>query len=784
MALSLGEITGVLSLDAKGVDKGVGDGLGKLGEFAKAGPLIAVAAGAAIGAALVSAIGDAMDVQAANAKLAAQLGATPEVAAQYGQTAGELYSMAYGESLGGVNDAMRAVVQSGAVMEGASQEQIKNITANALDLAQAFGVDVQESTRAVATMLRTGLAPDAATAMDVLTRGFQGGVDIAGDLLDTFSEYSTQFRKLGLEGDAAMGLLQQGLKGGARDADTVADALKELSIRVVDGSKTTAEGFSAIGLNADEMAKKFAAGGKSASDALTQTIDGLKGMKDPVAQGQAAVALFGTKAEDLGAALYSLDPAHAVEALGQVEGAAGAMGETLHDTAANRIEGFKRSLETGVVNFIGGQVLPALEGAVDWLNTNFGPAWAQVQEWMAPAIDAGRQFLDAMFGEGAPTDAPAWMQPLLEVGGQVRDLFVLLWTILSTQVWPILQQLGTTVAEAVVPIFERLATFWTETLLPALLDFYTFAAEQLVPIFDSISAFVQEHVVPAVQMLSEKFQALWDKAQPVVSVLVSIYQAVAELVVWLASKAVPAVLDFAGPPFDALVWAIGLAIDIISGIIGAIGDLIRWTKQAGQGVADFASWAGQKFDEFKAWAGRAIDGVIDFFRNLPGRILGALSNLGSDLYNAGTSAVRGMINGFGDMTGALASKARDLAASAWKSIKNFFGIKSPSRLMRWGGAMVGEGLVLGLDSQTRAVASAADRLALAALPGLDPLAASVAAAPAVPVGQGATWESVRGAGAAAAPVQINVTNHFPQAEPTSVTTNKALQYAAAVGLGV
>ena len=31
-------------------------------------------------------------------------------------------------------------------------------------------------------------------------------------------------------------------------------------------------------------------------------------------------------------------------------------------------------------------------------------------------------------------------------------------------------------------------------------------------------------------------------------------------------------------------------------------------------------------------------------------------------------------------------------------------------------------------------------------------------------------------------MQVHVTNHYPQAEPTSVTTNKALEYAAALGL--
>ena len=48
-------------------------------------------------------------------------------------------------------------------------------------------------------------------------------------------------------------LLSQGLEGGARDTDKVADSLKEFSIRAVDGSKTTREGFEALGFSADEM---------------------------------------------------------------------------------------------------------------------------------------------------------------------------------------------------------------------------------------------------------------------------------------------------------------------------------------------------------------------------------------------------------------------------------------------------------------------------------------------------------------------------------------------------
>lgn len=56
-----------------------------------------------------------------------------------------------------------------------------------------------------------------------------------------------------------------------------------MSIRVVDGSDTTRQGFEALGLDADEMAAKFAAGGDSAKEAFQQTIEALDAMEDPLA---------------------------------------------------------------------------------------------------------------------------------------------------------------------------------------------------------------------------------------------------------------------------------------------------------------------------------------------------------------------------------------------------------------------------------------------------------------------------------------------------------------------
>ncbi|MBN1172126.1 MAG: phage tail tape measure protein, partial [Micromonosporaceae bacterium] len=334
------------------------DGLGK---FEGAG----IAIGAAAGAALAVGVASAIDLSKAQAKFEAQIG-DAGYAKDLGEVAGRLYTSGLGQSIDDNMTAVRAVISSGLVAEDAGADAIEDITSRAAGLAEVFGQDVTQASRAAGQMIRTGLASDANQAFDILTRGFQQTGDLADDLLDTFSEYSTQFRVLGVDGQTAMGLMSQGLHAGARDADTVADALKEFAIRAIDGSKTTAEGFKAIGLSARKMETEIGAGGERSAAALDLTLDRLRGMKDPVERNAAAVALFGTKAEDLGEALFSLDPSEAVAALGDVEGASGKMADTLEQSAGAKLDGFKRRVQQAFVEKLG-QAVPHLEKVINFL---------------------------------------------------------------------------------------------------------------------------------------------------------------------------------------------------------------------------------------------------------------------------------------------------------------------------------------------------------------------------------------------------------------------------------
>ncbi|MEV6836765.1 phage tail tape measure protein [Streptomyces sp. NPDC051133] len=371
-----------------GQDAGEGF-LGGLGGVLKAGVAGVAAAG---GALFAAGFAEAVEQDKSNAKLGASLGLTEKESARAGKVAGKVYAAGYGESIDDVNASLKSLQQNGVAAIKAPQRELAGLSKAALNLADVFDADVADSTKAVGQLMRTGLVKNGKQGFDLLTAGFQSGADKAGDLIDTVNEYAVQWKKAGLSGATAIGLINQGLQAGARDGDLVADSIKEFSIRAVDGSKTTATGFKMLGLDADAMASKFAKGGKSANGVLQLTLDRLRGIKDPVKQSQAAVALFGTQAEDLGASLLALDPSKAADGLGKVGGAAGRMGKQLNNTASHDIEVFKRQALQGLANFASKYALPALRDFGSFLNTYVLPPARTVggtlASYLVPAANA------------------------------------------------------------------------------------------------------------------------------------------------------------------------------------------------------------------------------------------------------------------------------------------------------------------------------------------------------------------------------------------------------------
>ncbi|MEU7584434.1 phage tail tape measure protein [Streptomyces sp. NPDC041068] len=672
---------------------------GKMGGILKGG---LAAIGVAAAAVLTKGFMDALDQGAINGKIQAQLGTTPDEAARYGKAAGQLYAHGITDSVEEAAGAITGVMRSGILPPDATNAQIEEITGGVTNLSKTFELDLGQSANAVGQMMKTGLAKNGTEALDLLTVGMQKMGPRADDMADTFNEYSTKFRDLGLSGADAMGLMAQGMAAGARDTDTMADALKEFQIRATDGSKSSTEAYEAIGLNAEEMTRKIAAGGAGAKEGLQQVLDGIKAIKDPAEKNAVAVGLFGTKAEDLGQALFAMDPKTAVKALGDTGGAAEKMGDALHNNAGARIEQFKRTLEVGLTNFMGDNVIPALTSFGSFLGTTFGPA-----------LSAGKDLVSGFFGvfssSAGGSSIASFGQSLVSAGTVLRDAFIPglqgLVSLAQTSLLPALQGLGnvlfnqlvpafmtlyTNVVGAVVPILSALGRILLEVIWPAVMRVYTSIFENLQPIFAALSDFITQRVAPAVQTIGARLREVVEKARPLIEVVSGIVSWLARLAADILGAVIPVIIRLAGPIFSALFSALGTVIGWIGDVIGWLSSMATGVRDAGRFVADFSKNAVKKFGEF-----------VDWMRGLPKRIKDSLGDFGRLLVSKGADLARGIWEGIKGMGGWLKDKLLGWAKSVIPGpIADALGINSPSRLMRDEiGRWIPPGIVDGIDAE-------------------------------------------------------------------------------------
>lgn len=284
---------------------------------------------------------------------------------QYKDIINDIYESGNGESLSNVSDTMALVVQRFGDLNDAD---LSDITENLFTMESYFGYDAQEQLRAVKMLMdQFGVSSDEAFSM--MIQGSQQGLDKNGDLLDSINEYAVHYQQLGYDADDFFNSLANGTASGTFSVDKLGDAMKEFGIRTKDTADSTTEGFSLIGLDADEMREKFSQGGETARQATEDTLTALFQMDDQVKMNQAGVDLFGTMWEDLGAA--------GVKALMDVNGNITTSKKTLEEVdkikfngVERRTESLGRKFKTEITQPIFDKAMPKLESAMDYVSNN------------------------------------------------------------------------------------------------------------------------------------------------------------------------------------------------------------------------------------------------------------------------------------------------------------------------------------------------------------------------------------------------------------------------------
>ncbi|MBK3576123.1 phage tail tape measure protein [Streptomyces sp. MBT65] len=673
---------------ADGSDRAAGEGAGALKAFGWA------ALGAGIGAALMTGVGQALEQGKIPGQLQAQLGTTGPVAKKYGKAAGDLYAGAIVDSVEEGVEAIKGIARNGLLPPEATQTQVETLGKQVADTAAVMGEDVGKVTRAVGSMLKTGIADSAEEALDVLVKGTQNGVNVAEDLLDTYAEYPTQFRDLGLDAQTSMGILQQGLQGGARDADIVADALKELNIRVKDGSG--AEGLKALGLNADQMAAAFAKGGPQARAALDTITDRLRAVKDPTERFRLSQQLLGTQSEDLSRALMNIDPSAAVGALGKVKGATDAAGDAMRDNAATKFEEFKRGAMQTLVNVMGDYVVPALTTGADYAlkfgkgvaaaagfvsdhSTEFRTAAVLITTFFLPTLVA----LAVQAWSTSTAVVAGWIAQSAAGAGATASFLAANATILAG--W-IAQGAGAVATAA------RVVGAWVLMGAQSMIQAARMAAAWL------ISMGPVALVIAAVVGLVALIVANWD----------SIVKYTTQAWDWIWNK-IKEIGQFLLDLF--LKWTIvGIVIShwdaIKTGTLNVWNAVVAFVKGLPQKlISFFLNWtlAGlviKHWQSIKDGTVTKATELVNWVRGLPGRISSALGSLKDLLYDKGIDLVRGLLKGVQSMGSWLRSQLISFAKNMIPGpIAKALGIGSPSKVMaREVGRWIPAGVVAGIRS--------------------------------------------------------------------------------------
>lgn len=185
-------------------------------------------------------------------------------------------------------------------LTGLLGDSLEELTAGIRATSATFGKDYNEVLLATNTLMEEfGLEGD--EALDIINRGFVAGADDAGQFLDTVREYSTQFRKAGLDAEALVKIIQFSADKGIFD-DKGADVVKEAGLRIREMTKATVDALAPLGKLTVEQINQATAAGDSFK-AIQLVSQGLKEVDLTAQQTQAIIAdVFGGPGEDAGQA--------------------------------------------------------------------------------------------------------------------------------------------------------------------------------------------------------------------------------------------------------------------------------------------------------------------------------------------------------------------------------------------------------------------------------------------------------------------------------------------------
>lgn len=671
-----------------------------------------------------SAVKFGTEYQKASNQLQASTGATAEEMNNLKEVMKNVYANNFGESMEDVANAVSLVRKEMGYFE--SQDELQKVTQDAIALRDTFGYDVTESVRSAQALI-SNFGISAEEAFDLITSGSQRGLDYSGELLDNISEYSVQFGKLGLSAEDMFTIFDNGVQAGAFNLDKIGDAVKEFSIRAIDGSNTTIDGFTRLGLNADEMAKKFASGGDVAKNAFFEVIQRISEMDNAVEQSKVGVDLFGTMWEDLGPTVIT-QLGTIRDGYNDVAGSAEKLSQVKYDDLGSAMQGIGRQIQTNLLLPISNKLLPIFSDLANKLSEAFASGKLQssidkisdaigglvegiagiVEKWLPTIID-----LVSWIISNAPTiisllGGIAVGMKVFQIGSSIAK-FVSGFKSAMTAVQGVSGAFKAfnavlnanpiiLIVSIIATLVTALITLWNtnDGFRNAVISAWNAIKEAFETVVNAIVGFFTETIPNAWNNFITGIQNL---GQTIWNTLVNAWNSI----VAFFTETIPQWIQNIITWFQQLPYNIGLLIGQILGHIAnfglsiwnwtttelpkIIGNIINWFAQLPgkiwewltQAINNIIQWGVQTWQQSNQAMMNFFNGVINWFKQLPGNIwnwlVQAVNNVVNWIANMKAKADEGIknmidsiINWFKQLPQNIANIGKNIVEGLWNGI--------------------------------------------------------------------------------------------------------------------
>lgn len=529
------------------------------------------------------------------------------------------------------------------------------------------------------------------------------------------------------------------------DIDNLQTGMKTLSTVITDaaaGSDTAAEKLAAVGLSIEDL------NGLSQEEQLNLVISSLQDMDSGAERTAAACDLLGKSATDMAALLNT--SSEATEAMKQE---AQDYGLIMSDKAVAASAAFEDSLTklqgtvSGFKNSITAELLPGITEIMNGLSdlvAGNDEAAGEIESGVTSVLDgltsaipkftAIISTIAAAVLQAAPTILTSLAQGIV---GAITELVPVAAEIITELVSGLLELLPQ-IAEAAIQIITSLVQSLTESL-PELIPA---AVEIVMQIIQTIVDNLPLVIEAGLQLLVALVEALPDAIVAIVAaipsiinglitaiteslpqiieagitlfisliealpdIIIAIVEAIPQIITGLITAIVSSLPQMIQAGIDLFIALIGALPDIIVAIVDAIPQIITGLVTAFSNPDTISTMMTAGFDLFVALIENLPEIIVAIVEAIPDIITGIVDgflNFVGTIKDIGLNLISGIADGLANGIDYLKEKISGIGETIINGFKDFFGIASPSKLMKeqvgaYLAEGVGEGFTEGME---------------------------------------------------------------------------------------